>query len=251
MKRYLDNEIGGFPQCFATSEATSYDSMNEVFRELIAEPSTASVKRVLEDEEIEAMRSEYTQLYENDRVDCERELAELEVEKRKIEERIKAKRDEMASIMQHINDNVRTINDGYITENLNEEESFKAVVDGYVLHYTYIGDEEIKGCFTLAKVEEVSKSDRSIFALQTNNQEKFIKRFGAYFNASNHFWDVDTTEENKTHLIGSKVATTVRTAYADIQRDTILTEEMVEWIIKDEDIDSVVIYAKTNQEAGV
>lgn len=249
MKRYLDNEIGGFPQHFATSEATSYDSMVEVFRELIAEPSTASVKRVLEDEEIEAMRSEYTQLYENDRVDCEHELAELEVEKRKIEERIKAKRDEMASIMQHINDNVRTINDGYITETLNEEESFKAVVDGYVLHYTYIDDEEVKGCFTLAKVEEVSKSDRSIFALQTNNQEKFIKRFGADFSAFNHFAVVDTTKENRTRLIGSKMATTVRTTYADIERDTILTEEMVDWMVKDENLDSIVIYAETDQEA--
>lgn len=250
MKRYLETELGGFPTNYATSGDDAYSSMLDVMRELIAEPSTASVKRVLEDEEIEAMRSEYTQLYENDRVDCEHELAELEFEKRKIEERIKAKRDEMASIMQHINDNVRTINDGYITENLNEEESFKAVVDGYVLHYTYIGDEEIKGCFTLAKVEEVSKSDRSIFALQTNNQERFIKRFGADFSALNHFVTVDATKENKARLIGCKVATMVRTAYADIQRDTILTEEMVEWIIKDEDIDSVVIYAKTDHEAG-
>lgn len=248
MKRYLENEIGGFPQHFATSEATAYDSMVEVFRELIAEPSTASVKRVLEDEEIEAMRSEYTQLYENDRVDCEHELAELEVEKRKIEERIKAKRDEMASIMQHINDNVRTINDGYITENLNEEESFKAVVDGYVLHYTYIGDEETKGCFTLAKVEEVSKSDRSIFALQTNNQEKFIKRFGADFNALNNFMKVEATEDNKSLLIGFKLAVAVHTEFADIERDTIIDAQMANWLVKDEAVESVVVYAKAHLE---
>lgn len=250
MKRYLEIELGGFPNNYATSGDDAYSSMLDVMRELIAEPSTASVKRVLEDEEIEALRSEYTQLYENDKVDCEHELAQLEFEKRKIEERIKAKRDEMASIMQHINDNVRTINDGYITENLNEEESFKAVVDGYVLHYTYIGDEEIKGCFTLAKVEEVSKSDRSIFALQTNNQEWFIKRFGADFNELGNYMTIDATLDNKERLIGCKVATMVRTTYADIQRDTILTEEMVDWMVKDENLDSIVIYAETDQEAG-
>lgn len=144
--------------------------------------------------------------------------------------------------MQHVNDNVKTINDGYVVESLNRDRSFKVVVDGHVLHYTYEGE----GLFTLARVEEVSKSDRSIFALQTANQEVFIKRFGADFSALNHFVTVDAIKENKARLIGSKVVITVNTAYADIQRDTILTEEMVDWVVKDKNLDSIVIYAEAN-----
>ena len=248
MVKYLDNDKGGFPQFFATSENESYYSMVEVMRQLIAEPSKASVKRVLSDEEIETMRAEYTQLYENDRIECEQVIADLLSEKFAIEVRIKDARDKMASIMQHINDNVRTINDGYTTETLDKDKSFKVIVDGHILHYTYVDEE--RGIFTLAKVEEVDKQDHSIFALQTNNQEAFIKRYGVYFNDLKHFVEVDATEENRNRLESRKLATRVKSRYADIERDTILDSQMVEWLISDENIDTIVVYAETDQSQG-
>lgn len=248
MVKYLDNDKGGFPQFFATSENNSYDSMVEVMRQLITESSEASVKRVLSDEEIETMRAEYTQLYENDRIECEQVIADLLSEKLAIEARVKDARDKMASIMQHINDNVRTINDGYITETLDKDKSFKVIVDGHILHYTYVDEE--RGIFTLAKVEEVDKRDHSIFALQTNNQEAFIKRYGAYFNDLKHFVEVDTIKGNESVLNGRKLAIGVKSAYADIERDTILDSQMVSWLISDENIDSIVVYAETDQSQG-
>lgn len=247
MITYLDIEKGGFPTTYPVEADSFEEAMESVMHTLIAETTNASVNRVLEADEVDKLREEYTTLYEVDRVECEQELEQLKNEKRALEERIKAKYDKLASIMQHVNDNVKTINDGYVVESLADDRSFKAVVDGHVLHYTYVGE----GLFKLARVDEVNKNDRSIFALQTANQERFIELFGACFSASKHFVAVDTTEENKTRLIGSKVATTVHTAYADIQRDTILTEEMVDWMVKDENLDSIVIYAETDQEAGV
>lgn len=248
MVKYLDNDKGGFPQFFATSENNSYDSMVEVMRQLITESSDASVKRVLSDEEIETMRAEYTQLYENDRIECEQVIADLLSEKLAIEVRIKDARDKMASIMQHINDNVRTINDGYTTETLDKDKSFKVIVDGHILHYTYVDEE--RGIFTLAKVEEVDKRNHSIFALQTNNQEVFIKRFGAHFNDLKHFVEVDTIKGNESVLNGRKLAIGVKSAYADIERDTILDSQMVSWLISDENIDTIVVYAETDQSQG-
>lgn len=242
MKRYLETELGGFPNTYQVEADSQAEAMENVMHTLIAETTNASVKRVLEADEVDKLREEYTTLYEVDRVECEEELKQLKNEKRELEERIKAKYDKLASITQHVNDNVKTINDGYVVESLNSDSSFKVVVDGHVLHYTYEGE----GLFTLARVEEVSKSDRSIFALQTANQEVFIKRFGADFSALNHFVTVDAIKENKARLIGSKVATTVNTAYVDIQCDTILTEEMVDWVVKDENLDIIVIYAEAN-----
>ena len=244
MNKYLDIEKGGFPTIYPIEANSLEEAMERVMHTLIAEATNASVNRVLEAYEVDKLREEYTTLYEVDRVECEQELEQLKNEKRALEERIKAKYDKLASIMQHVNDNVKTINDGYVVESLADDSSFKAVVDGHVLHYTYAGE----GLFTLARVDEVNKNDRSIFALQTANQERFIELFGAKFSASNHFCDIDAAEYNKTRLIGRKVATTVRTAYADIQRDTILTEEMVDWVVKDENLDSIVIYAETDQE---
>lgn len=242
MRNYLDIEKGGFPNTYQVEADNLAEAMENVMHTLITETTNASVKRVLEADEVDKLREEYTTLYEVDRVECEEELKQLKNEKRELEERIKAKCDKLASIMQHVNDNVKTINDGYVVESLNSDSSFKAIVDGHVLHYTYEGE----GLFTLACVEEVSKSDRSIFALQTANQEVFIKRFGADFSALNHFVTVEATKENKARLIGSKVAITVNTAYVDIQRDTILTEEMVDWVVKDENLDIIVIYAEAN-----
>ena len=248
MKKYLDNDKGGFPIHYATGENTAYDSMVAVMRELISESSNASVKRVLSEEEIEEMRAEYTALYENDRVECEQEIAQLQSEKLAIEAQMKDARDKMASVMQRINDNVRTINDGYVVESLDKEKSFKVIVDGHVLHYTY--DDDNDGVFTLARVDEVSKSDHSIFALQTNNQEAFIKLFGAHFNDLKHFVEVDTTKGNESVLNGRKLAIGVKSAYADIERDTILDSQMVSWLISDENIDSIVVYAETDQSQG-
>lgn len=219
--------------------------MEDVMRTLIAETSNASAKRKLEEEEIEAYRAEYTALYEHDRIDCEHEMAELEAEKKKLEERIRAKRDVMASIMQHINDNVRTINDGYLIETLDKDSSFKVVVDGHVLHYTYAGDNAEAECsvFTLARVEEVDKKDSSIFALQTANQEAFIERYGAAFNALGNFIEVAARPGNESMLVGFKLAASVDTEYAIIQRDTIIDAQMAHWMISDVNIDTVVVYA--------
>lgn len=248
---YLDIEKGGFPTTYVVLADSVEEAMERVYHSLIAEPTDASAKQMLEAEEIDDLRSEYTALYEVDRVECEKELEQLKNEKRILEERIKGKYDQLASIMQHINDNVKTINDGYVVETLDKACCFKAVVDGHVLHYKCLGDGHCSSTqvFTLARVDTLDKNDHSIFALQTANNEAFIELFGADFNKLGNYLTVDATLDKKERLIGSKVATMVRTAFADIQRDTILTEEMAEWIIKDEDIDSIVIYAEAEQEA--
>lgn len=242
---YLDIERGGFPTRFIAQGNSVEEAMEDVMRTLIAETSNASAKRKLEEEEIEAYRAEYTALYEHDRIDCEQEMAELEAEKKKLEERIRAKRDEMASIMQHINDNVRTINDGYLIETLDKDSSFKVVVDGHVLHYTYAGDNTEAECsvFTLARVEEVDKKDSSIFALQTANQEVFIERYGAAFNQLGNFVEVEARPGNESMLVGFKLAASVDTEYAVIQRDTIIDAQMAHWMISDVNVDTVVVYA--------
>lgn len=242
---YLDIERGGFPTRFIAQGNSVEEAMEDVMRTLIAETSAASVKRKLEEEEIEAYRAEYTALYEHDRIDCEHEMAELEAEKKKLEERIRAKRDEMASIMQHINDNVRTINDGYLIETLDKDSSFKVVVDGHVLHYTYAGYDTEAECsvFTLARVEEVDKKDSSIFALQTANQEAFIEHYGAAFNTLGNFVEVEARPGNESMLVGFKLAASVDTEYAIIQRDTIIDAQMAHWMISDVNVDTVVVYA--------
>lgn len=246
MKKYLETELGGFPNNYATSGDDAYSSMLDVMRELIAEPSEAMVNRILDDAEISALRADYTSLYENDRVECERELADLAHQKAALEVKLKDAKDKMASIMQRINDYVRTINDGYLNEKLNKEESFKVCVDGHILHYTYTGD--TVGVFTLAKVEEMSVSDNSIFALQTNNQERFIHHFGVNFNELGHFESVEVTRDTMMSLCGRKLAASATFGDATIDRDVILDENMVNDILPylSDGTYNVVIYAEAN-----
>lgn len=246
MKRFLDTELGGFPNHYATSGDNAYNSMSAVMRELIVEPSEAMVNRILDDDEISALRAGYTSLYENDRVECERELAGLAHQKAALEVKLKDARDKMASIMQRINDYVRTINDGYLNEKLNKEDSFKVCVDGHILHYTYTGD--AVGVFTLAKVEEKSISDNSIFALQTNNQECFIRNFGVNFNELGHFESVEVTRDTMMSLCGCKLAASATFGGATIDRDVTIDEDVVNNILPylSEDTYNVVIYAEAN-----
>lgn len=257
--KFKDIEKGGFPDTYLVVGSTSAEAMQSVLKELIAEPVKVTVNRVLEDEEIAAIRDEYTALYENDRIECEKRIATLNAEKLSIEARMKEERDVLASIMQRINDSVRTINDGYTCDTFDKDTAFRAYVDGHYLTYVYedsdahsledigIDDVVVRSTFRLAKVEEC-KPDGSLFTCQTVNNEAFITTYGANFNNLGHFTEIDTVDKSAVRsLIGKKLAVAVETAYAIIARDTVLTDEEAGWIVKDEDVRKVIVYAETHE----
>lgn len=62
MKRYLETELGGFPNIYQVEADSQAEVMENVMHTLIAETTNASVKRVLEADEVDKLREEYTTL---------------------------------------------------------------------------------------------------------------------------------------------------------------------------------------------
>lgn len=246
----IADDYAGWPQTLPAEPGTCTEAMTAVMEQFIAEDTTAAVLRRLDEEEICAYREDYTTLMEKDKIECEARLAELAEEEASIKERIKRERDTMASIMQRINDNVRTINKGVVEEDLPRDRSMRIAVDGHYLYYTYV---EAQSCFRLAKVWPIPDSDNTMFTRQTKNQEVFIKLFGAEFTPCKSF-EVATVaslldEFHKTSRPVGRLAVTefdidgLEIAARDQLIDGVVLEELVETGVA-----SVIIYTDRDAE---
>lgn len=246
----IADDYAGWPQTLPAEPGTCTEAMTAVMEQFIAEDTTAAVLRRLDEEEICACREDYTTLMEQDKIECEARLAELAEEEASIKERIKRERDTLASIMQRINDNVRTINKGIVDEELPRDRSVRIAVDGHYLYYTYA---EAQSCFRLAKVWPIPESDNTMFSRQTKNQEVFIGLFGVEFTPRKSF-EVATVAhlreelDKASHPVARLAVTVFNPDGLELAaRDQLIDEEVLGTLIE-ADVAAVVIYTSRDAE---
>lgn len=239
----IPEEFDTFPRELNFGGETEEEAINAAMEQLIAEPTTDTVIRQLDETEIENYRGEYTDLMENVKPDEMQKLADLLAEEARIKDRIKAQREVLQSIAQHVNDCIQTIKGGTTSEELDAARSFRMAVDGHYLHYTYSD-----GRFILAKVSRIAAADEeSIFTRQTANQEVFLRKFGVDFSPRKNFEEQQLCEENRDLFVGCRLAAdaVVRSDSGKIEkicdRDTVLDEEAVARML-DEGVESVFVY---------
>ena len=248
----IADKYEGWPQKLPTESGDSASAMTSVMEQFIAEDTKATVVRELDCEEICAYRDDYTSLMEKDKIECEARLSALAAEEASIKERIKTERDTMSSIMQRINDNIRTINKGTVEEELSRDRSIRIAVDGHYLYYTYV---EGQSCFLLAKVQPILDSDSTMFTRQTKNQEVFISLFGVDFTPRKSFALVRVSDIIEKLSMGNIAAPRLAATMYDLDglelgaRDAIIDEAMLQSFI-DAGIAGVVIYANRDDETG-
>lgn len=242
----IPEDYSTFPRELSFGGETEVEAIEAAMKQLIAEPTTDVVVRLMDETEIADCRAEYTDLLENVRPDEHQKLADLLVGKARIEEKIKAQREVLQSISQHVNDCIQTIKCGTTTEELDDARSFRLAVDGHYLHYTYSG-----GRFLLAKVERIPEKDRdSLFVRNTANQEVFLRMFGVEFSPRKNFEEQQLCEENRDLFVGCRLAADaiVRSDSGALEkvldRETVLDEEAVARMLE-EGVESVFLYKIT------
>lgn len=237
-----------WPQRLPVEASSSDEAMSIVMETMIGEDTNLTVERLLEDEEIQAYRDDYTALMEHDKIECEARLAELAGEELSIKERIKRERDTLSSIMQRINDNVRTINEGTTSEDLPRDRSLRLAVDGHYLYYTWVD----AGYFTLARVGSINACDDTMFARQTKNQEWFLRTFGVGFSPMGHYEQMPVDASTVETLVGRRLAAGVINASGDeiMPRDTVLDADGLQRLIAVR-VDSVVLYTESDAAADI
>lgn len=227
----IPEEYSTFPRELNFGGETEQEAVKAAMERLIAEPTNTTVVRELDEAEIINVRSEYTDLLENVRPEEQQKLGDLLAEKARIEEKIKAQKEVLQSITQHVNDCIQTIKAGTTTEELDAARSFRLAVDGHYLHYTYSG-----GRFVLAKVARIPAADEgNIFTRQTANQQVFLQMFGAEFSPSGNFEEVKICEETTPEeLIGRTLAADVVLPGTEdiIVRDTVLDEDALRLLLE-------------------
>lgn len=243
----IAEEFDAFPRELSFGGNTQEEAIAAALDQLIAEPTTEATVRQLDETEIENFRREYTALMEQAKPQEMQVLTDLLCEEAKIKEKIKAQREVLQSITQHVNDCIETINGGTTSEALDASRSFRLAVDGYYLHYTYAD-----GRFLLAKVCRIpSKDADSLFVRQTANQEVFLRMFGASFSPSQNFEERKLCEENRDLFIGCRLAAdavaVTESGSLDriLDRDTVLDDEAVALMLE-EGVESVFLYKLTN-----
>lgn len=170
----ISEEFAAFPRELTFAGDTRDEIFKTAMEQLIAEPTTAMVLRMLDETEIEEVRREYTTLLETEMPDEKQVLADLLGEEARIKEEVKAQREVLHSLSQHVDDCIQTIKGGTTAELLDAAQALRVAVDGHYLHYTYED-----GRFFLAKVERIPEKDiDSLFVKQTRNREVFIEKFG-------------------------------------------------------------------------
>lgn len=239
----IPEDYSTFPRELSFGGETKVEAIEAAMKQLIAEPTTATVVRELDETEIANCRAEYTNLLENVRPDEQQKLCDLLIEKARIEDKIKAQKEVLQSISQHVNDCIQTIKCGTTTEELDDACSFRLAVDGHYLHYTYSG-----GRFLLAKVERIPEKDRdSLFVRNTANQEVFLRMFGVDFSPRKNFEEMQLCEENRDLFVGCRLAAdaVVRSDSEALEkvldRETVLDEEAFANLL-DKGVESVFVY---------
>lgn len=231
----IPEDYSTFPRELSFGGETEEKAIKAAMEQLIAEPTTTTVVRELDETEIVNVRGEYTDLLENVRPEEQQKLSDLLVEKARIEEKIKAQKEVLQSITQHVNDCIQTIKAGTTTEELDGARSFRLAVDGHYLHYTYSG-----GRFLLAKVSRIAAADEGIiFTRQTANQEVFLRKFGVDFSPAGNFEEHPVCEDNRDLFVGCRLAAdaVVRSDSGSLEkvcdRDTVLDEEAVSRMLEE------------------
>lgn len=187
----IPEEFEAFPRELRFEGESREEVIKNAMEQLIAEPTTATVTRMLDETEIAEVRSEYTTLLETVRPDEMQVLADLLGEEARIKEKIKAQREVLQSISQHVNDCIQTIKGGTTAEQLDAAQALRMAVDGHYLHYTFEG-----GRFVLAKVERIPENDMdSLFVKQSRNQEVFIEMFDYRVKSSETLEDATISTE--------------------------------------------------------
>lgn len=238
--------------------ADSYEEASKAISEqLIAVSSNANVQRLLDESEIEELRSEYTQIIEVDKCAVETILCELREEEDDLKERIKRQRDILEGLNTRVRDRVAAIKRGIADETLDKDKSIRIAVDERYLHYTHTEN----GMYVLAKVEDIpSQEQGDLFNSQTKNQEVFISLFGCNFTPSDKFEQIKLSKKDSKRIVGRQLATcayrVTKTDYIDedtgevmsldnkeviLNRDTVLTEEDIKQLFA-YDVTEVILY---------
>ncbi|MDE5709178.1 MAG: hypothetical protein K2I32_07015 [Alistipes sp.] len=235
----IPEEFSTFPRELSFGGETEEEAVKAAMEELIAEPTSSTVVRELDETEIVNVRGEYTDLLENVRPEEQQKLADLLSEKARIEEKIKAQKEVLQSITQHVNDCIQTIKAGTTSEELDAARSFRMAVDGHYLHYTYSG-----GRFVLAKVARIPAEDEgNIFTRQTANQQVFLQMFGADFSPEGNFEEMEVSTDMAEELIGRTLAADVVLPGTEdiIVRDKVLDEDALRLLLE-KGVDLVFVY---------
>ena len=151
------------------------DSLEEIER-VLADKFTVlnaniSTTRKLDAYEKRTIRENYSELIENDKIECEQSLAKIEAEAKNA---VKDAKERLQSVNTQISDLVQQVKGGVKSIELPDSTTYRIAIDNHYLYYTWLN-----GKFILAKTELIPEWDRrELFNMQERNQRAFQDVFG-------------------------------------------------------------------------
>lgn len=138
----------------------------------IAESMTnAKAIRLLDSYEKAALRSNYSELMEDEQPKLEEQLADIEADCKQI---TKEAKDKLQAVITQIRDLVYQVKRGDKEVDLPTDSTVRIPLDGHYLYYAWIN-----GMFQLCRVDKIpSWDEQSLFANQETNKEAFREVLG-------------------------------------------------------------------------
>lgn len=138
----------------------------------IAESMTnAKAIRLLDSYEKAALRSNYSELMEDEQPKLEEQLADIESSCKQL---TKEAKDKLQAVMTQIRDLVYQVKRGDKEVDLPTDSTVRISLDGHYLYYAWIN-----GMFQLCRVDKIPSCDeQSLFANQETNKEAFREVLG-------------------------------------------------------------------------
>ena len=161
-----------FPKVIFEGAKNMDDIRKYLSGRFIAESMTnAKAVRLLDSYEKAAIRSNYSELMEDEQPKLEEQLADIENSSKQM---TKDAKDKLQAVITQIRDLVYQVKRGDKEVDLPADSTVRIPLDGHYLYYAWIN-----GIFQLCRVDKIpSWDDQSLFANQETNKEAFREVLG-------------------------------------------------------------------------
>jgi hypothetical protein len=161
-----------FPKVIFEGAKNMDDIRKYLSGRFIAESMTnAKAIRLLDSYEKAALRSNYSELMEDEQPKLEEQLADIEADCKQI---TKEAKDKLQAVITQIRDLVYQVKRGDKEVDLPTDSTVRIPLDGHYLYYAWIN-----GMFQLCRVDKIpSWDEQSLFANQETNKEAFREVLG-------------------------------------------------------------------------
>lgn len=253
----ISKEFDLYPKLLPFS-GSSEEILEGARKELVWQTTTEAADRELTESEISCHRSTYTQIKETEYIELKEDIINAVAALDQAKSRLKGLQERHAAMLVEIDDHVRAIHSGIVTEHLAPSSSIAITVNNMRLHYT-LTDLGLE----LAYVEPFKPNSGNLFENQEHNQSKFKEWFGVDYTPDTDFEIIriqDAKDRKCARSISivlvedfidedsGEVASIDRTHIIVKANDIISSSNIVE--LESKNIETVVVYVEVSAQKG-